>query len=192
MRLRTMGFDGFELVGKKVSDYVSDELDVKEVGASYYVKTESSERQSREDALSSFKVNQNDDNFAYVNLVDIEASAGNGALIHSEEIEDRYAFNKRWLKSKGLVNAELSVIKVSGFSMNPTIPDASMILVKLGVPPVEGKIGLILSKGELFIKRLRLVQDKWCGVSDNPDFSLVNIDEESAIIGLAVSLMSDL
>jgi hypothetical protein len=62
--------------------------------------------------------------------LDIDVSAGPGALDAAERRLGRIAFDRQWLRRLGLGDgAALSVIRVQGDSMSPTLSDGDEILV---------------------------------------------------------------
>lgn len=130
--------------------------------------------------------------FVFVDQMDIEASAGTGAIVSTEYQEDKFAFNRRWITSKGLGNAKLTVIKVKGDSMEDTLSDGEMILVKHQETPIEGKIFVVSNGGELFVKRLRFMRQGWIAVSDNPRYEPIELDETTSFLGIVVSAMRDM
>lgn len=129
-----------------------------------------------------------------VPLIDQEASAGPGSIIHSDDIKDQFAFSYNWMMAKGIHNAKLSCITVSGQSMGETLRDGEVVLVNHDSLPVSGKIALISSKGMLKIKRLMFVRGGWIAMSDNKDMQHENfeIQESDLILGIAVASMKDL
>jgi phage repressor protein C with HTH and peptisase S24 domain len=130
--------------------------------------------------------------FKLVPLLDVSASAGVGAPVFSENEEDKFAFNSLWIRQKGLSSAMLSVIHVVGDSMFPLLEDGSLVLIKHETIPIHGKIGVVRIGHNLLIKRLRLSKSGWIATSDNPNYDPIELDDESAIIGLAVATMKDL
>lgn len=74
----------------------------------------------------------NQSDFVYVPRYDIQASAGHGALVHSEQIVDHLAFRKDWVCGELKTSPkELVLISASGDSMEPTIEDKDLLLVNL-------------------------------------------------------------
>ena len=208
-KLRELGFDGFESSGKEYllnltrshelkdcesfSKYVSGEgfpfLDKKIITRT---KGEATQVPSTSVSASTIGYGKGNDLFAYVRVMDVSASAGQGSVVYSEDEEDQYAFNKRWLRMKGLTNAELSVIHVSGDSMEPVLGDSDVILVRHNCELVHGKIFVINHGGEIFVKRTKLTKAGWLMCSENPKYDPILIDENSAVIGLVVSSMRDI
>ncbi len=96
------------------------------------------------------------DDFVMVPRYDVVGSAGNGALIHSEQIVDHLAFRADWVKNAlGVARKDLALISVKGDSMEPTLSEGDLILVDTGVRQLEDSAVYVLRKGEgLFVKRV--------------------------------------
>lgn len=71
----------------------------------------------------------NDRDLVLVPKLAIGASAGAGASIDGETVEGRIAFDTRWLRDLGADPRALSIIRVEGDSMAPTLNDGDDILV---------------------------------------------------------------
>ena len=133
-----------------------------------------------------------DDAFTYVMGLDVVASAGTGAIVYSEEYDDGFAFQTQWLRKMGILNAKLSVIQIRGNSMDPTLSDGDLILVRHECEPIHGKISVIRNGEGLFAKRMRLAKLGWIATSDNPSFEHIEIDEDAKVVGNAVCAMKTL
>ncbi|HYW03591.1 MAG TPA: helix-turn-helix transcriptional regulator [Gammaproteobacteria bacterium] len=93
--------------------------------------------------------------FALVPKYDVEASAGGGREIVSEEEVGRFAFRRDWLAERGLKADRLALIAARGDSMHPTIEPGDTLLVDLSPAPVRDGIYVIRMGGELHVKRLQ-------------------------------------
>lgn len=110
-----------------------------------------------------------------VNRSAVRASAGPGAIPAGEEATPYFAFDRRWLKALTGASADhLSMIRVEGDSMAPTLNDGDDILIDrrdAGEPPRDG-IYVLRIEESLLVKRLavhpmgRLVTVQ----SDNPAY----------------------
>lgn len=68
--------------------------------------------------------------FRHIDVYDIEASAGDGAIVSSEQPLYDLAFRREWLEGMTrAADAELAVIRAKGESMSPTLTDGDMLLV---------------------------------------------------------------
>jgi Peptidase S24-like len=86
----------------------------------------------------------------------IGASAGAGALTDREALAGRIGFDEKWLKTLGGDPAKLSLIRVMGDSMAPTLIDGDDIMVDAGAAqsPLRDGIHVIRMDDVLMVKRL--------------------------------------
>ena len=110
-----------------------------------------------------------------VNRTPVRASAGPGALVIEETGRPYFAFDERWLKRLTASSSDkLSIIRVEGDSMSPTLSPGDDILVDLG--DCEGQlrdgIYLLRSDDALVVKRIALhpVGGRVTVQSDNPAY----------------------
>jgi len=104
----------------------------------------------------------------------VGASAGAGALVGEEAVDGHFTFDERWLRqmTKGRPE-DLTIIRVSGDSMVPTLSDGDDILVDRGDGEAALRDGIYVLRRDdtLSVKRIavnpagRRVTIK----SDNPD-----------------------
>lgn len=131
--------------------------------------------------------------FRLVPRLDVGASAGPGALAESERMTDSLAFRGEWLRrvASGSLDA-LSVIKVSGDSMLPTLSDGDEILVDAadGAARLRDGIYVLRADGALMVKRIAMnpAGHGFTVSSDNPAYPpWTGLDPDSiAIIGRVV------
>lgn len=105
----------------------------------------------------------------------VGASAGAGALVGEEAAIGHFAFDAAWLRGLGIGRPdELSIIRVSGDSMEPTLADGDDILVDRGDAADALRDGIYVLRREetLSVKRLALnPAGKRVSIrSDNPDY----------------------
>ena len=106
----------------------------------------------------------------------VRASAGPGAVADVESARPYFAFDPQWLKSlTGSSASLLSVIRVEGDSMAPTLSAGDDILVDLGDAAERLRDGIYVLRvgGALLVKRLALhpVGRRVTVQSDNPAYS---------------------
>ncbi|WP_422342841.1 S24 family peptidase [Parasphingorhabdus sp.] len=119
------------------------------------------------------------DGMVEVPVLDVNASAGYGALATSEDKETRFSFDERWLRrltpAKG---ASLSVIRVIGDSMEPTLSDGDDVLVDASDYGSRLRDGIYVVRVDdtLMVKRIALRPDsKFVSISsDNPTYPTWN------------------
>ena len=106
----------------------------------------------------------------------VRASAGPGALTDCETTRPCFAFDPAWLRSlTGSPVSKLSVIRVEGDSMAPTLGAGDDILVDLadGAERLRDGIYVLRVDGALLVKRLAIhpVGRRVTVQSDNPAYS---------------------
>ncbi|MDO4657069.1 S24 family peptidase [Kingella sp. (in: b-proteobacteria)] len=130
-----------------------------------------------------------DDNDAvWVPLYDVYASAGGGADVWDEEIDQYIPFSRLWLNQQNLHSKSLSCVKVRGDSMEPTLNNGDVILVN-----TERQVGdgvFVVRIGNLLrVKRLQTLLNGSLKISsDNPIYEPEilhpkEVDSDFAIIG---------
>lgn len=100
---------------------------------------------------------------------DVHASAGPGVVPVTEQANGVVAFGRRFLRDQGAVPEQCSIIWARGTSMEPTIPDGSILVVDHSQSTVEhGCIYVFNVADRLLVKRARWRMDgKLDLVSDN-------------------------
>ena len=95
--------------------------------------------------------------FVLVPRYEVAASAGGGAVIHSEQIVDYLSFKSEWIRNGlGLSEKDLALINVKGDSMEPTLSNEDMILIDLRTRRVEDNAVYVLQfNGSLLVKRIQ-------------------------------------
>ena len=105
----------------------------------------------------------------------VQASAGNGALVEHEQIVEFLAFSERYLRETvHTPPGNLLTIEARGDSMEPTIRDGDLMLIDVSPDqPLEtGKLYVIRVAEELQVKRLQHRLDGGVAVlSDNPRYA---------------------
>jgi phage repressor protein C with HTH and peptisase S24 domain len=105
----------------------------------------------------------------------VRASAGSGALMSSERVGPYFAFDERWLRSlTGSPASKLSIIRVEGDSMAPTLNSGDDILVDLGDRMERLRDGIYVMRADdvLVVKRLAVdpTGQRVTIQSDNPAY----------------------
>lgn len=91
--------------------------------------------------------------------LDVGASAGPGAVPGEERAQSHIAFDPKWLRRLGAGDAsQLSIIRVEGDSMAPTLADGDEILVDRADATARLRDGIYVLRREdvLMVKRLAL------------------------------------
>jgi len=123
-----------------------------------------------------------------VPLFDVTASAGEGALVTTEAVEDTLTFKRSWLVEELRVKPEdLALVHVDGESMEPTLRPGDLILVHRKDQLVRDGIYLVRIDDALLVKRLqRLPGGKLQVISDNPAYKPFEVDLADEGKGIAV------
>ena len=121
----------------------------------------------------------------------IGASAGPGALNDAETLAGRIGFDEKWLRKLGVDPKQVSLIRVEGDSMQPTLADGDDIMVNRAAAntPLRDGIHVIRMDDVLMVKRLvRGRSGRLSVLSDNPDHAdLPDVDGSAlTIIGRVV------
>ena len=105
----------------------------------------------------------------YVEVQEVEASAGSGRLMDGAPVVGRLAFRREWLSARRINPDLCTIISVSGDSMEPTLPDGCSILVDHSRRVLRrGHIYVLELDQELLVKRAEgSAVDGWKMVSDN-------------------------
>lgn len=101
------------------------------------------------------------DGYVKVPRFEVKASAGGGAIIHSEQIVDHLYFRTEWVKNVlGIPRDFLALISVQGDSMEPTLSNGDLILIDTRTSRVEdGAIYVVQYEDALLVKRLQKKYD---------------------------------
>jgi phage repressor protein C with HTH and peptisase S24 domain len=114
-----------------------------------------------------------------VPILDVEASAGYGALAEMEAKSAQFGFDPNWLrKLTASKSPSLSIIGVRGDSMEPTLSDGDDVLVDLGDNQTRLRDGIYVLRMDdaLAVKRIAIEPHgrKVSVVSDNPAYPTWN------------------
>ena len=115
----------------------------------------------------------------------IGASAGAGASVDGEAVEGSIAFDPKWLRDLGADPRALSIIRVAGDSMAPTLNDGDDILVDGGDAADRLRDGIYVLRMDdaLMVKRVARVpvQGRISVLSDNDQYPSWNDVPMSAV-----------
>ena len=115
------------------------------------------------------------DGMVEVPVLDVNVSAGHGAVATSEDRKTRFSFDERWLrKLTPARGASLSVVRVMGDSMEPTLSDGDDVLVDASDHGSRLRDGVYVMRIDdtLVVKRIALRPDSpfITIASDNPTY----------------------
>jgi len=95
--------------------------------------------------------------FVQIPRYEVAASAGHGAIIHSEQIVDHLTFKADWVKNTlGIPVSSLALINVKGDSMEPTLSNGDVILIDMSRGGFDDNAVYVLRlNGTLLVKRVK-------------------------------------
>ncbi|MBF0587524.1 MAG: helix-turn-helix transcriptional regulator [Magnetococcales bacterium] len=109
------------------------------------------------------------------------ASAGLGGEVYEERSARCLAFRREWLMKEGFPLGRLSLVRVEGDTMEPTLTDGDVLLVNQREKEViDGRIYVMRLDMKLYVKRLQIVPGgRMLIKSDNRNIENVILDEHS-------------
>ena len=112
-------------------------------------------------------------------ILDVEASAGYGAIAEREAKSAQFGFDPNWLRKLAASKSpSLSIIGVRGDSMEPTLSDGDDVLVDLGDNQIRLRDGIYVLRMDdtLAVKRVAIEPQgrKVSVISDNPAYPIWN------------------
>lgn len=117
-----------------------------------------------------------------IDMLNIEASAGNGAVGDLVEIVSKlhYVPEQFYAHFRGINPETIRVINIRGDSMHPTFNSGDMIFVDINTHYFDGDgVYVFCYKGDLYVKRLQKLGDHILVISDNPTYKEWTISEEN-------------
>lgn len=120
--------------------------------------------------------------YTLVPRYDVQASAGGGAFVHSEQIVDHLAFKTIWVKKEmGLDPNHLTLITAIGDSMEPTVKEGDLLLIDHRQNQViEDAIYVLRMDDHLIAKRLQRALDGTIYIrSDNPVYKELTVTKDN-------------
>lgn len=100
------------------------------------------------------------DHFTLVPRLDIQASAGNGSVVYTEEPIDLLAFQESWLRDRNINPRFARVLTAKGDSMEPTIRDGDVLLVDTSITSVhDNAIYIVVYNGHTLVKRINMIRN---------------------------------
>lgn len=123
-------------------------------------------------------VKEDPENYCFVPQVRGEISAG-GGLLPDDTVDMKVAFRREWIARRG-DPTNMSLIRVSGDSMEPTLFSGDLILVDHGRNYIDahGGIYAISMDHTIMIKRMQMIQTtgKVRIISDNGRYEPIDAD----------------
>ena len=123
------------------------------------------------------------DDVVWIDSLEVFASAGYG-FNNDQELGNKLPFSRRWLVENGLRGKRLSLIRVTGDSMNPTLRDKETTLIEIlpddAINRLVDDIYVLRLSGQLLIKRIQ--SDLTGGIlvkSDNPQYESIRLNQSN-------------
>lgn len=144
-----------------------------------------------------FPTGKENPTFVPIQRYEVDASAGHGTQVSDEMPQGVYAFNERWLERRNLSSSSLSVISVSGNSMEPDLYDNDLVLIDHASNELaDSNIYAVRFSGALYVKRIQhQPSGKVLLISKNKDYPPIEITHPVAdgveVIGRIVASMHE-
>ena len=126
------------------------------------------------------------DGMVEIHILDVQASAGFGAIAASENAYTRFGFDERWLRAlTPAKSASLSIVRVLGDSMEPTLSDGDEVLVDASDHGARLRDGIYVLRTDdvLAVKRIAIKPGarQITVASDNPAYPTWNDMDRSEV-----------
>jgi phage repressor protein C with HTH and peptisase S24 domain len=109
--------------------------------------------------------------------LDVEAAAGAGVIVGSEDVAEMLAFSADWLRDRQISPRAARILTARGDSMEPTIRDGDLLIVDTAIEiAVDNGIYVIAYGGVLLVKRLFVLRNG--GLVIASDNKVAGRDEE--------------
>lgn len=110
---------------------------------------------------------------AWVPRLDVQASAGKGSFVISEDIIETIGFQKNWLHRRGINQKYARALTVRGDSMEPTLRDDDLLVVDTSINEIrDNALYVVVLGGLVLVKRVQLKRNgSLTLISDNDKFA---------------------
>lgn len=137
---------------------------------------------------NSYVESPSDSDWIDIPRLDIDASAGPGAMGAQERSFDAFRFSKRWLSQQALDGSQLSAIRVVGDSMEPLLREGDEVLVDSRDAPFRDGVHVVRLDDSLLVKRVAAKGNgRFSLLSQNLAYPPIEVGgSEFAIIGRVV------
>ncbi|GAB1653661.1 helix-turn-helix transcriptional regulator [Mannheimia haemolytica] len=131
---------------------------------------------------TSLALDEEDQKSIVIDVLDVEASAGNGSTGDLVEVVSKlyYVPDQFNLYFRGMNPESIRVINIRGDSMSPTFASGDMIFVDINITTFDGDgVYVFTYKNHLYVKRLQMAGDALIVISDNSTYKEWRITEEN-------------
>ncbi len=124
---------------------------------------------------------QNGGNNRRAPLYEARASAGSGAVVLSQSVIDYFDVPIDWLPKDLARNGSIGVMQADGESMEPTIRDGDLLIVRFDIDRIrKDGVYVVSFDGEIRVKRLSVNPGEVTMSSDNELHKAVTMTREDA------------
>lgn len=137
------------------------------------------------EAKAHFSVTPKDETeVIWIDSLDVFASAGNGYVNDDHSLSNKLPFSRHWLAENGLSGKHLSLIRVSGDSMEPTLFNKETPLIEIlpddAINRLVDDVYVIRLNGQLLIKRIQVYGNGGVLIkSDNPHYDSYKLTRDN-------------
>jgi len=125
----------------------------------------------------------------------VQASAGTGAVVLAEDVNDYFVVSPDWLSRYVPRGAKVGIIEARGDSMEPTIHDGDILLINFSIDRRNvdaGGVFVVSFEGGLMVKRLQMMTSGAVRISSDNDYyqpeeiSREDADERMSVLAQVV------
>jgi transcriptional regulator with XRE-family HTH domain len=107
---------------------------------------------------SGAQIDSTNDKYVMVPRLNLTVAAGNGTEPDNVEIQGTLAFQREWLRKKGLSPDKLEIYDACGESMSPYIENGDVLLVDVSAtPPKNNEVWVLWQEAPLGVRVKRLL-----------------------------------
>ena len=119
----------------------------------------------------------------YYGGIEFWLSAANAGKSGKNDFEGSFIVNHDMKRS---YKASYKQVRVTGESMEPSIPDGWIVTFDTGLTPEHKDVVVATSVDSLVVKRFKQINGKYYLTSDNPNYEDILIDENVTIHGVVI------
>ena len=119
-----------------------------------------------------------------IDIAEIDTTVGGDAGSDSERVIDVMWFTRAWLEQRRVEPRGCAIMRISGDSMEPTLPDGSSILVDRNRRDrIDFRVYVVRTGAGLMVKRAVEQRGEWLLASDNPEVAPLRWLADAEIVG---------
>ena len=122
-----------------------------------------------------------------IDIAEIDTTVGGDTGSDSERVIDLMWFTRAWLEQRRIEPGGCAIMRISGDSMEPTLPDGSSILVDRNRRDrIDFRVYVVRIGAGLMVKRAVEQRGEWLLASDNPEVAPLRWPADAEIVGEVV------